>query len=240
MQEVPVRVAVRVRPLLPHEKLHHHEPCVKVLSKANQIVVGKDRTFTFDHVLSGKTSQESVYKTCVDALICSFFEGYNATIFAYGQTGSGKTFTIGGHNIATLSEDEYGILPRAISQVFQKMMENPSREFSLRASYIEIYKEELKDLLDLETSSKDLNIREDEKGNTGEEAFRKDRGIMINSSTPVKDFDPLLLHFCQGHPVSYHPLDCGHPLTHFLGRLIIPNTYTRCCEQPLALLHRTM
>lgn len=166
MQEVPVRVAVRVRPLLPHEKLHHHEPCVKVLSKANQIVVGKDRTFTFDHVLSGKTSQESVYKTCVDALICSFFEGYNATIFAYGQTGSGKTFTIGGHNIATLSEDEYGILPRAISQVFQKMMENPSREFSLRASYIEIYKEELKDLLDLETSSKDLNIREDEKGNT--------------------------------------------------------------------------
>ncbi|XP_071851636.1 kinesin-like protein KIF27 isoform X2 [Apostichopus japonicus] len=166
MQEVPVRVAVRVRPLLPNEKLHHHEPCVKVLSKANQIVVGKDRTFTFDQVLSGKVAQDNVYKTCVDALVCSFFEGYNATVFAYGQTGSGKTFTIGGHNLTSLAEENYGILPRAISHVFQKMQEHPSREFSLRASYIEIYKEELRDLLDWETSSKDLTIREDEKGNT--------------------------------------------------------------------------
>ncbi|PIK42924.1 putative kinesin-like protein KIF27 [Apostichopus japonicus] len=155
-----------VRPLLPNEKLHHHEPCVKVLSKANQIVVGKDRTFTFDQVLSGKVAQDNVYKTCVDALVCSFFEGYNATVFAYGQTGSGKTFTIGGHNLTSLAEENYGILPRAISHVFQKMQEHPSREFSLRASYIEIYKEELRDLLDWETSSKDLTIREDEKGNT--------------------------------------------------------------------------
>nr|XP_054756977.1 kinesin-like protein KIF27 [Lytechinus pictus] len=87
MQECPVKVAVRVRPLLAQERLHHHELCVKVNSKANQIVVGKDRAFTFDHVMSSKTSQELIYQTCVDNLISSFFEGYNATVFAYGQSG---------------------------------------------------------------------------------------------------------------------------------------------------------
>ncbi|XP_033646450.1 kinesin-like protein KIF27 isoform X2 [Asterias rubens] len=166
MQEVPVRVAVRVRPFLPQEKLHHHESCVRVIPNTNQVIVGRDRAFTFDHVLPSKINQEEVYKVCVSGLVTSFFEGYNATVFAYGQTGSGKTYTVGGHNATNLTEDEYGIIPRAIQHMFHIIKENHNVDFNLHVSYIEIYKEELKDLLDLETNSKEMHIREDEHGNT--------------------------------------------------------------------------
>nr|XP_013805805.1 PREDICTED: LOW QUALITY PROTEIN: kinesin-like protein KIF27 [Apteryx mantelli mantelli] len=64
------------------------------------------------------------------------------------------------------AEDEKGIIPRAIQELFQHISENHNIDFSVKVSYIEVYKEELRDLLELETSVKDLHIREDEKGNT--------------------------------------------------------------------------
>ncbi|XP_077862276.1 kinesin-like protein KIF27 [Saccoglossus kowalevskii] len=166
MQEVPVKVVVRVRPLVPKEKLHNHQVCVKVLSSSNQIIIGKDRVFTFDNVLSAKSTQDESYKTCVEPLLRSCFEGYNATVFAYGQTGSGKTYTITGSNSIDIQEEEIGIVPRALKQMYEMIEENHNKDFTIRVSYIEIYKEELKDLLDIETNSKDLAIREDDKGNT--------------------------------------------------------------------------
>ncbi|XP_071484846.1 kinesin-like protein KIF27 [Diadema antillarum] len=166
MQECPVKVAVRVRPLLPQERLHRHELCVRVIPKTNQIVVGKDRAFTFDHVMSSKTSQETAYRICVENLVTSFFEGYNATVFAYGQTGSGKTFTIGGADTASIMEEEQGIIPRAVGHIFDIIKNNHNIDYVIHVSYIEVYKEDLRDLLDLETSSKDIHIREDEQGNT--------------------------------------------------------------------------
>ncbi|XP_067655399.1 kinesin-like protein KIF27 [Haliotis asinina] len=166
MQEVNVRVAVRVRPLLPKERLGGDQMCVQVLRNTNQLIVGKDRAFTFDHVFNHKTSQEEVYQTCVDPLVRSIFDGYNATVFAYGQTGSGKTYTIGGCNISAITEDEYGTIPRAINQMFDIMKSNEGVEFSVTVSYIEIYKEELQDLLDVDKCSKDLHVREDDQGNT--------------------------------------------------------------------------
>ncbi|XP_046330087.2 kinesin-like protein KIF27 isoform X1 [Haliotis rufescens] len=166
MQEVNVRVAVRVRPLLPKERLGGDQMCVQVLRNTNQLIVGKDRAFTFDHVFNHKTSQEDVYQTCVDPLVRSIFDGYNATVFAYGQTGSGKTYTIGGCNISAITEDEHGTIPRAINQMFDIMKSNEAVEFSITVSYIEIYKEELQDLLDVDKCSKDLHVREDDQGNT--------------------------------------------------------------------------
>ncbi|XP_033108904.1 kinesin-like protein KIF27 [Anneissia japonica] len=165
-QEVPVRVVVRVRPLLAKEKLHRHEQCVRVLSNSHQVVLGRDRAFTFDSVLGSKSTQEEVYSTCVEGLVSSLFEGYNATVFAYGQTGSGKTFTVGGGNYINITNDEYGIIPRAVQHIFNKIKSNENVEHTITVSYIEIYKEELRDLLDRETSSKDMHIREDEHANT--------------------------------------------------------------------------
>ncbi|XP_048780280.1 kinesin-like protein KIF27 isoform X2 [Ostrea edulis] len=165
-QEVNVSVAIRVRPLLPKERVSGEEMCVRVVPSCNQLVLGKDRGFTFDYVHSPKISQEEVYKSCVEALVRSIFEGYNATVFAYGQTGSGKTYTVGGGNMNSLTEEEYGIIPRALKDMFDYMQVNKEVEYSVKVSYIEIYKEELQDLLDIETPANNLHVREDDKGNT--------------------------------------------------------------------------
>uniref|UniRef100_A0A8D2MYM7 Kinesin family member 27 n=1 Tax=Zonotrichia albicollis TaxID=44394 RepID=A0A8D2MYM7_ZONAL len=166
MEEIPVKVAVRVRPLLSKEILHNHQVCVRLVPNAKQIIIGKDHVFTFDFVFGKNSTQEEVYAVCIKPLLVSLTEGYNATVFAYGQTGSGKTYTIGGDHIASVAVDERGIIPRAIQELFHHISEHRNINFRVKVSYIEVYKEELRDLLDLETSVKYLHIREDEKGNT--------------------------------------------------------------------------
>ncbi|OCU02754.1 hypothetical protein XELAEV_18008522mg [Xenopus laevis] len=166
MEEIPVKVVLRVRPLLSREILHNHQVCVRLIPNTQQIIVGKDRLFTYDSVFGKSSSQEDVYRSCIKPLLVSLMEGYNATVFAYGQTGSGKTYTIGGGNVASVADEEKGIIPRAIQELFQCIAERHNIDFSVRVSYIEVYKEELLDLLELETNMKDLHIREDEKGNT--------------------------------------------------------------------------
>jgi centromeric protein E len=74
-------------------------------------------------------------------------EGYNAVIFAYGQTASGKTFTLSGE------DDEPGIIPLAMKDVFSYIRKTPTREYLLRCSYLEIYNETIHDLLSPTTSS---------------------------------------------------------------------------------------
>nr|XP_006626674.1 PREDICTED: kinesin-like protein KIF27 [Lepisosteus oculatus]XP_015219438.1 PREDICTED: kinesin-like protein KIF27 [Lepisosteus oculatus] len=166
MEEIPVKVAVRIRPLLPKEILHNHQVCVRVVPNTQQIIIGKDRAFTFDFVFGQRSLQDEVYTTCIKPLVLSLIEGYNVTVFAYGQTGSGKTYTIGGGHIVATSDEENGIIPRAIQEIFHNIAEKHNTDFTVKVSYIEVYKEELRDLLELETSSKDMHIREDEKGNT--------------------------------------------------------------------------
>ncbi|XP_078070606.1 kinesin-like protein KIF27 [Mustelus asterias] len=166
MEEIAVKVAVRIRPLLPKEILHNHQVCVRVVPNTQQVVIGKDRAFTFDFVFGQKSSQEDVYSACVKPLVISAIEGYNATVFAYGQTGSGKTYTIGGGHIASFSDELKGIIPRAIHEIFRNISEHHNIDFHVKVSYIEVYKEELRDLLELQSTSKDIHIREDEKGNT--------------------------------------------------------------------------
>uniref|UniRef100_A0A8C5XMJ4 Kinesin family member 27 n=1 Tax=Microcebus murinus TaxID=30608 RepID=A0A8C5XMJ4_MICMU len=166
MEEIPIKVAVRIRPLLCKEVLHNHQVCVRVIPNTQQIIIGRDRVFTFDFVFGKNSTQDEVYNMCIKPLVLSLIAGYNATVFAYGQTGSGKTYTIGGGHVASVVEGQKGIIPRAIQEIFQTISEHPSIDFNIKVSYIEVYKEELRDLLELETSMKDLHIREDEKGNT--------------------------------------------------------------------------
>ena len=99
MGEVCVRVAVRVRPLLPKEVLLNHQVCVRVVPDSAQVMLGADRTFPFDHALGPTSRQADVYESCVKPLLGQLIEGYNATVFAYGQTGSGKTYTLGGGHV---------------------------------------------------------------------------------------------------------------------------------------------
>uniref|UniRef100_A0A2K6UCL9 Kinesin family member 27 n=1 Tax=Saimiri boliviensis boliviensis TaxID=39432 RepID=A0A2K6UCL9_SAIBB len=106
MEEIPVKVAVRIRPLLYKEVLHNHQVCVRVIPNSQQIIIGRDRVFTFDFVFGKNSTQDEVYNTCIKPLVLSLIEGYNATVFAYGQTGSGKTYTIGGGHVVIVGAKE--------------------------------------------------------------------------------------------------------------------------------------
>ncbi|KAJ8247502.1 hypothetical protein GJAV_G00247130 [Gymnothorax javanicus] len=164
-EDTAVQVAVRVRPLLPKELLHSHESCITADPEERRVTLGHDRHFHCDFVFGEGSSQEEVYSACIQPLIEAFFQGFNATVFAYGQTGSGKTYTIGEANISSFRDDEQGIIPRAVAEVFKLLDENDLSDFSVRVSYLEVYKEDFRDLLEVETASKDIHIREDDKGN---------------------------------------------------------------------------
>ncbi|XP_008292797.1 kinesin-like protein KIF27 [Stegastes partitus] len=166
MSEECVRVAVRIRPLLPREVLRHHQVCVRVVPGSGQVMLGADRLFSFDHAFGPTASQDEVFESCVQPLVESLVDGYNATVFCYGQTGSGKTYTLGGGN----QDEEGGIIDRVAQDVFlllgKKLGSSDGVEVTVRTSYMELYREELRDLLEPHTVHKELHIREDERGNT--------------------------------------------------------------------------
>uniref|UniRef100_UPI00358F7932 kinesin-like protein KIF27 n=1 Tax=Myxine glutinosa TaxID=7769 RepID=UPI00358F7932 len=167
MEETPVRVAVRIRPLFVDEIMQHQQTCVRLVGEGlqTQVLLGKDRAFMFDYAFGPSEAQRDIFNTCVHPLVTAFLKGYNATVFAYGQTGTGKTFTIGAKTTRLASED-IGMIPRAIEEIFQRIENNDNTECSLAVSYIEVYMEELRDLLDLNTIKKDIFVRQDKHGNT--------------------------------------------------------------------------
>ncbi|XP_043861254.1 kinesin-like protein KIF21B isoform X1 [Dromiciops gliroides] len=152
-----VKVAVRIRPQLSKEKIEGCHICTSVTPGEPQVLLGKDKAFTYDFVFDLDTWQEQIYTACVGKLIEGCFEGYNATVLAYGQTGAGKTYTMGtGFDMST-SEEEHGIIPRAIAHLFRGIAERkkqaqeqgvPGPEFKVSAQFLELYNEEILDLFD--------------------------------------------------------------------------------------------
>ncbi|KAK1945965.1 Kinesin-like protein KIF6 [Phytophthora citrophthora] len=100
--------------------------------------------FHFNDVFDPNVSQEQVFnEVCLD-IVHSALDGYNGTILAYGQTGSGKTYTItGGEHYA-----DRGIIPRVLSTIFEEFEKKPNMRYSCYISYLEIYNENVYDLLD--------------------------------------------------------------------------------------------
>ncbi|KAL6854583.1 hypothetical protein ACP4OV_019145 [Aristida adscensionis] len=141
-----VKVAVHVRPLIGDEKLQGCKDCVAVVPGKPQVQIGS-HSFTFDHVYgSTGTPSAAMFDECVAPLVEGLFQGYNATVLAYGQTGSGKTYTMG---TACKEGSHIGIIPRAMAALFDKIESLKTQvEFQLRVSFIEILKEEVRDLLD--------------------------------------------------------------------------------------------
>ncbi|MEQ2179612.1 Kinesin-like protein kif21a, partial [Goodea atripinnis] len=76
-----------IRPQLAKEKIEGCHICTYVMPGEPQVILGKDKAFTFDHVFDMNTQQGTIYTHCTEKLIEGCFEGYNATIFAYGQVG---------------------------------------------------------------------------------------------------------------------------------------------------------
>ncbi|XP_078171368.1 P-loop containing nucleoside triphosphate hydrolases superfamily protein isoform X2 [Carex rostrata] len=141
-----VKVAVHIRPLVPDEKLQGCKDCVCVPPGQPQVQIGT-HSFTFDHVYgSAGTPSSAMFDECVAPLVDGLFQGYNATVLAYGQTGSGKTYTMG---TACREGSHVGLIQQVMNALFNKIDKLKHQvDFQLRVSFIEILKEEVRDLLD--------------------------------------------------------------------------------------------
>ncbi|XP_077460180.1 kinesin-like protein KIF21B isoform X3 [Stigmatopora argus] len=167
-----VKVALRIRPQMAKEKIEGCHVCTMVTPGEPQVLLGKDKAFTYDFVFDIDSEQQSIYHACVHKLIEGCFEGYNATVFAYGQTGSGKTYTMGTGFDVGLSLLEEGIIPRAVHQLFEGIQSRKEKakdagiqapEFKVSAQFLELYNEEILDLFDgardPETRNRKSNIK---------------------------------------------------------------------------------
>ena len=161
-----VQVIVRIRPLNEKEKKQSTLPVVSASSTKNEVTVIRGsgarqmrHVFKFDGVFSGQSTQAEVFDHTLRPMIHDVLNGFESTVFAYGQTGTGKTHTMLGHDLWALAAEhesgrdiaalaveteERGIIPRAMQYIFDKFSSGNS---SLKASYLELYNERIRDLL---------------------------------------------------------------------------------------------
>ncbi|XP_065854171.1 kinesin-like protein KIN-5B [Euphorbia lathyris] len=179
-KEVNVQVLLRCRPLSDEEQkinvprvisCNEHKREVTVLqSIANKQV---DRLFTFDKVFGPKSQQRSIYDQAIAPIVNEVLDGFNCTVFAYGQTGTGKTYTMEGgmRNKGGDLPAEAGVIPRAVRHIFDTL-EAQNADYSMKVTFLELYNEEITDLLAPEESmrstedrqKKPISLMEDGKG----------------------------------------------------------------------------
>lgn len=121
-----------------------------------------NKTYHFDKVFSPAADQSIIFEDVVQPILNEMITGYNCTIFAYGQTGTGKTYTMSGDMTDTLGllSDAAGIIPRVLYSLFARL-EADGVECSVKCSFIELYNEELRDLLSADDNAK-LKIYDDQ------------------------------------------------------------------------------
>ncbi|CAH8533292.1 unnamed protein product [Heterobilharzia americana] len=157
--DTSVKVGIRIRPLSDNEVTDGCSTCLSYPNEEGRIIIGNDKLFGFDFIFKETDSQEFVYKKAALPMVDTVLKGYNATLFAYGQTGSGKTYTMGTYVTENLPEDSVGIVPRIIGDLFERMSDY-EYEYAVKVSFLEIYKEDIHDLL-AEDASAPLQIREE-------------------------------------------------------------------------------
>ncbi|CAL1573803.1 unnamed protein product [Knipowitschia caucasica] len=161
---IPVRVALRCRPLVPKEINEGCQCCLTFVPGVSQVIVGTEKAFTYDYVFDSTVEQEEVFKSAVSSLLSGLFKGYHATVLAYGQTGSGKTYSMGGtYTAAQECDPSVGVIPRVIRRIFEEKENVTECEFGLVVSYLEIYNEDILDLLSTSKEKSVVSIREDPK-----------------------------------------------------------------------------
>jgi len=179
MSTVNVRVICRFRPQNRRELGLGAREIVTFLDENTTVhIKGDERAdhkFTFDRVFPPGESQRKVYEDAAENTVKDIFKGYNGTLFAYGQTGSGKTHTMMGPDGGKGMDDPEmkGVIPRMVKTIFELIeVADENIEFLVKVSYIEIYLEKIRDLLDGEKDN--LRVREDQV-----------RGIWVEGATEV-------------------------------------------------------
>ncbi|XP_024367331.1 kinesin-like protein KIN-12F isoform X4 [Physcomitrium patens] len=168
-QDHNVQVLIRLRPINGSEVAQQGlARCVKQDSAHTVTWVGQPETrFTFDHVAGESITQAELFRVAGVPMVENCLAGYNSCMFAYGQTGSGKTHTMLGDisDFGHQPSDNRGMTPRVFESLFTKMklaeeaQKHENLKFKCRCSFLEIYNEQITDLL--EPSSSNLQVRED-------------------------------------------------------------------------------
>ncbi|KAM5160464.1 kinesin-like protein KIF17 [Callospermophilus lateralis] len=163
MASESVKVVVRCRPMNQRERELNCQAVVTVDCARGQCFIQNPgaadeppKQFTFDGAYYMDHVTEQIYNEIAYPLVEGVTEGYNGTIFAYGQTGSGKSFTMQG---LPDPPSQRGIIPRAFEHVFESVQCAENTKFLVRASYLEIYNEDVRDLLGADTKQK-LELKE--------------------------------------------------------------------------------
>lgn len=193
-----IRVCARFRPQNEREKAQSKEKQLRYeVDRGNTSVtfhLGQSTTysgsgareektsFNLDRIYKEESTQDEFFEWISNNIVKHCFEGYNGTIFAYGQTSSGKTHTMFGPDDYLDTPDEWGIVPKSISELFNFVHQSPAGwEFAISTSYFQLYKEKLQDLL--KPANNNMKIHES-----------KARGIYIEglSSEYLEDVQNLL------------------------------------------------
>ncbi|XP_003703234.1 kinesin-like protein 68D [Megachile rotundata] len=178
-----VQVVVRCRPIDEKEVSRGYTRVVDVFPSRGVVEIRHPRddpssdnvkVFTFDAVYDWNSSQQDLYEETVRPLVSSVLDGFNGTIFAYGQTGTGKTYTMEG---LKNDHERRGVIPRSFEHIFNHIGRSENMQYLVRASYLEIYQEEIRDLLHPDQS---LRFELKEKPDTG--VFVKDLSTSVCKS----------------------------------------------------------
>ncbi|XP_068341884.1 kinesin-like protein KIN-5B [Pyrus communis] len=179
-KEVNVQVLLRCRPLSDEEQKLNVQKVVSCNEQKREVTVMQslnnkqvDKLFTFDRVFGPKAQQKSIYEQAISPIVKEALDGFNCTVFAYGQTGTGKTYTMEGgmRNKSGNLPTEAGVIPRAIRQIFDTL-EAQDADYSVKVTFLEIYNEEITDLLAPDENprtaddrqKKSISLMEDGKG----------------------------------------------------------------------------
>lgn len=157
-----VRVVVRVRPMSKKELIENHQQVVHTERDNSVIVLSKPKTidkattFTFNRIFTEDSTQLEIYKYAAFPIVEKVLKGYNGTIFAYGQTGTGKTYTMLGFEKRQMQ----GIIPNTFNHIFTQIHRaHQNKAFIVTVTYLEIYNEDVRDLLSSNPTKK-LEVRE--------------------------------------------------------------------------------
>jgi len=156
-----IRVFVRTRPFLPNDGAARHSS-IDILPDGESLKIqgqhrGDGHDFKFDKVFAPSSGQDVVFDE-VSEFVQSALDGYHVCLFSYGQTGSGKTHTMQGSGNGAMR----GIIPRAVEQILSQaaMMQSHRWTFTMKASFLEIYNEDLRDLLIMMNSDGSMKPRD--------------------------------------------------------------------------------
>ena len=161
-----IQVVVRCRPLFGKEIREARNQIVDCDVRRGEVRIDNPKTpgdppkqFTFDGVYDHTSTQKEIFEGCALPIVRAAIEGYNGTIFCYGQTGTGKTHTMEGKDEP---ENERGLIPNTFETVFGDIdaLEAANKNFLVRASFLEIYNENVRDLLGKD-QSRTCDLKED-------------------------------------------------------------------------------